>query len=476
MNHFSRFFLLFTVIILEGYIVLSTELLAIRQTLPFIGSGTDTVSIIIAAVLMPLAFGYQAGGQFKPKIHKGRYFGFRQKLLQNLLISQGILLVGLSYICLAVFFTIPLQNGLSNRLVLATLYALCFLVVPVYLMGQTVPLISNYFSKKKLSDITGKMLFFSTMGSFLGAIFSTLVLMSFAGVHYTAALNFVLLFLLVFLLDKNKRSLRVVLSFILAFSGLLLNSETIMKGFHIIKNNKYNTIALYEENGKRHLLINNVSSSMYSDKHEKYEYVKFIEQVAIQSIPPAASPKDILVIGAGGFTLGHEDHKNRYTFIDLDKDLKAVAEKHILKEKLGDNVTFYPEEARAFLRRDTKLYDIIVLDVYSGYMTIPEHLVTADFFAQIKSHVKEGGLVFANFIVAPNFGSLFSQNLDNTFRSIFPHVSRETVQKDLHLWDETPDALENVIYIYRHDTKVQGDKVYTDNKNSVFYDKPVKLP
>lgn len=60
---------LFTIIVLEGYVVLSSELLAIRQTIPFAGSGTDTISIIIAAVLMPLAFGYYAAGRFRPDPH-----------------------------------------------------------------------------------------------------------------------------------------------------------------------------------------------------------------------------------------------------------------------------------------------------------------------------------------------------------------------------------------------------------------------
>jgi len=62
MEQNRKLVLLFFIIFLEGYIVLSAELLAIRQTLPFVGSGTDTVSIIIAAVLMPLAFGSILGG------------------------------------------------------------------------------------------------------------------------------------------------------------------------------------------------------------------------------------------------------------------------------------------------------------------------------------------------------------------------------------------------------------------------------
>jgi len=63
----NKIFFLFFIIFLEGYVVLSAELIAIRLTVPFVGSGTDTVSIIIAAVLMPLAVGYYVGGQYKKR-------------------------------------------------------------------------------------------------------------------------------------------------------------------------------------------------------------------------------------------------------------------------------------------------------------------------------------------------------------------------------------------------------------------------
>jgi hypothetical protein len=124
MEQNRKLVLLFFIIFLEGYIVLSAELLAIRQTLPFVGSGTDTVSIIIAAVLMPLAFGYYAGGQ-----HRGR---IRNKLVRNLLIAGAFLTVGLSYLVLTWFFA-TLTEGLEwkNRLLLITFYALLFIITPV---------------------------------------------------------------------------------------------------------------------------------------------------------------------------------------------------------------------------------------------------------------------------------------------------------------------------------------------------------
>ncbi len=81
-------YFLFFLIFAEGYVVLATELLAVRLTIPMVGAGTDTVSIIIAGVLIPLAFGYYAGGNYRARPRtKGRGKTLRQKLLSGDLIS-----------------------------------------------------------------------------------------------------------------------------------------------------------------------------------------------------------------------------------------------------------------------------------------------------------------------------------------------------------------------------------------------------
>jgi hypothetical protein len=60
---------------------LAIELAAIRQLTPYIGNATDTVVIVIAAVLLPLAFGYEAPGRasFTP----GDEAGERRQLTQS---------------------------------------------------------------------------------------------------------------------------------------------------------------------------------------------------------------------------------------------------------------------------------------------------------------------------------------------------------------------------------------------------------
>ena len=475
-------FALFALIILEGYVVLSSELLAIRMTIPFVGSGTDTVSIIIAAVLMPLAFGYHAGGRFKPGYkntwHSGRiYISVRDKLLSNMLTSLIFLLFTLSYGFLDFFFFGLIETGFKNRLGLISLYSALFLVVPVYLLGQTIPLTCNFFSRERLAKITGRILFFSTIGSFLGAVLSTLVLMGTIGVNNTAIINFVILGLLITWFSKEWISIRLILTWALILAGIVANSNQAMRDMFIVENNQYNTIKVQEFGTDRHMFINNNASSMYNNSGGKHEYIDFIERVALDPIFNAEQPKDILVLGAGAFTLGAEDQTNIYDFVDIDESLLEIAEQRILQRPVGNNVIFHPVPARAFLMETDKKYDVIVLDAYSGGLSLPEHLATQEFFQQVKDRLKDNGKMLANMAVSPNFASKLSRNVDNTIRSVFPHVSRAAVFENYALWEGQENMIANVIYIYQHWPDAEEDKdIYTDNKNKVFLDRPARRP
>lgn len=459
--------LFFAIILIEGYVVLSSEMLAIRQTIPFIGSGTDTVSIIIAAVLMPLAFGYQAGGAFKPHRFLGFYISIRKKLIANIVIAALILLPALSYRFLYVFFPFIYDLGIEDRLLQTFVYSVLFLVAPVYLLGQTVPLISNYFAKEHLPKVTGKFLFISTIGSFLGAVFSTLVLMATIGAHHTTTLNFLLLTILVIALSKRKFSASVKMMIIIFIAAICVNSNYIMRGLKVIKNNQYAIIAVARNNGYNHLFINHNYSSKYNPKTGgKHNYIEFAERVAIHPIMTTGAPKEILVIGAGGFTFGHEDKKNRYTYIDINGDLKEVAEQRILKAPIGDNKQFIAKPARAFLSQNEQKYDVIYLDAYLGGISIPEHLVTQEFFLKVKDVLNDKGVLIANFIVSPNFNNTFTKSIDNSFRSAFRHYSRHAID-DVYLpWNEDKAAGTNIAYVYKHYADDVGGTIFVDPKDS----------
>lgn len=482
----SKLLFLFLVIFLEGYVVLSAELLTIRQIIPYTGSGTDTVSIIIAAVLMPMAVGYFAGGNFKPR----QNFRVRKKLLRNIMIATLFLLPGLSYLFIDIFFTTLNTNGLNDRLINTAIYATLFMVIPVYLLAQTIPLASHYLKKETLSYATGRMLFFSTLGSFMGAIFSTLVLMNYLGVHHTASITIICLCLLYILLSHKRRFANVMPMVIIAGLALIINSGKVMESQDIVENNQYNTIKILEmEHGATRILsLNNNFSSKHIDESllanpeediDKVsgKYVNYINQNFIAPIRENGPVKSILVIGAGGFTVGLHDAKNDYMFIDIDDSLKDISEKYFLKRELQPNKIFEAIPARAFLKKaihEEKQYDLIVIDAYQGNFSLPEHLVTKEFYEDVKKVTKDDGIVIGNYLLSPNFSDRLSLHVDNTLRQVFPNIGKQ-ILRDYNGWDDNPKATANMLYIYYK--KVEGhDGVYTDNKNQAAYDREKSLP
>lgn len=255
--------------------------------------------------------------------------------------------------------------------------------------------------------------------------------------------------------------------------ALYINSGHVMEMFKIVENNKYNTIAVYvDEDGGRHLSLNNNDSSMYDDEGNKHEYIEFIERMTINNIPDGSGKIDILVLGAGAFTYGHNDEINNYDYVDIDASLQNIAERYILKEKLKPNKVFHPVPARAFLTSAKKKYDVILLDAYFGDRTIPEHLVTKEFFDAVKAKLEPGGIVVANFIISPNFQSRFSQKIDNTLRAVFPYISRMAINEEYNLWSNDYAMTANMIYLYKDQPGANPEGLYTDNKNTIFYDKP----
>lgn len=472
--------MLFFVIFVEGYVVLASELLAIRLMIPFVGSGTETISIIISAVLLPLAIGYHFGGtSYKRSYAKTskkskRALSIRKILVRNLISAAAILVMGLSYLFLEVFFGILSAYGIKNRLAQTAIYSALFIAYPVFLLGQTVPLISNYFSRRKLSEITGRMLFFSTVGSFMGSVFSTIILMMTIGVHYTAVFTLGLLTTLVLILVRRPISFETGFAACLMGIMFMMNSGESMRMAEIVSNNAYNTASVVDiGKGKgRGFIINRSTSSMISeDPNFKFGYIKYIEDQFIEPVLSTkyARPLEILVIGAGGFTLGLRDTQNHYTFVDIDPALKEVSEKYFLKEPLTGNKQFFPMSARAYVHTADKKFDMVVIDAYTNVISIPMECITQEFLVDIKKIMKPNSVVIANVISSPSFNDRFTQRYHNTFASVFPQFTRQVID-GFNGWAQAK-RMSNVLYIAYQHPEMDEQTIYTDDHNTYSIDR-----
>jgi predicted membrane-bound spermidine synthase len=118
---------------------------------------------------------------------------------------------------------------------------------------------------------------------------------------------------------------------------------------------------------------------------------------ALYGVVRQARPRHVLMIGCGGGTLATMLcwAGVKVTLIDNDPQSFRLARNYF---KLPDAVTCVVDDGAAFLRRTRDRYDAIVLDAYAKGR-VPRHLITARFFALVKSRLARGGLLVMNVMV-----------------------------------------------------------------------------
>jgi hypothetical protein len=469
---------LYIIAFLEGYVVLAAELIAIRQLIGYVGNNSDVIAVVIAAVLLPLALGYYVGS-FGYKnlipILKGPRAPLRRRLQNNFLLASLFLTFGLSLpsIDILFYFLTSLQPG---QYLLQTLaYALIAVIIPIFLLGQTIPLLSHFFRHQSPARVSGRMLFWSTLGSLFGSIFSTIVIMAHFGVHVAVITVIFLLMAGIILLMRSQAIGRPLMALGLFLICLLINSGFVRDRMGIVYANNYNTVGVMTMNGTKTLMVNNTLASMYTPATgEPAPYIKLAEDVFLKPIRNLPPKRDILVLGAGGFTFGRTDTMHNYTYVDIDPDLKKIAEENFLGEPLTANKHFIPQSARTFLIdaiKQGKKYDLVYLDAYTNIF-LTESLITRDFFQQIRGVMKDQGYVGVNFIMTPLGRDAQSRNLMATFKSVFPETQQIPVL-NFNPWESVSDrTLMNVMLVaglaYQHLTPT----IYTDDRNSAFLDRP----
>ena len=140
-------------------------------------------------------------------------------------------------------------------------------------------------------------------------------------------------------------------------------------------------------------------SCMYISDPKKlvFNYTK----LAFSSLLLIDNPKNVLIIGLGGGTLSNMIHElypsAHIENVDIDPAVIKVARDYFNFIET-DNVTAKVQDGRIFIKRAAlkkQQFDWIILDAFNGDY-IPEHLLTKEFFEEIKSVLAEGGIVAAN--------------------------------------------------------------------------------
>ena len=462
--------ILLAITCLLGFTSMSFELIILRQLINFVGSNTIITSIVMSFILLFLSLGYYLGSviSFARTPIRIRVVHLLDALALWYLLVCAYETVGGS-------FYVMYGAGMRSSVHMVFVFSSVFLTLPSVALGfitAAVGRIIHHFN----SDYTGRFMAVDTIGSVGGSLLTTLVLMPIIGVSYTVVFLSIVTAFASLLVGCEKIWINWIKFICFVLIGCILNCRYVNPVDNaLIKDDaisRMEVASVTDEQGIKTntMYINGQVASVYSTGEDYTSaYVRFINDNLIDTMPKDRIHK-ILVLGAGGFTVGLHDTHNQYVFVDIEKNLPDVTKERFLEQPLTDNKKFEFADAYLFMLNSDEKYDLIVVDVYSAIQSIPENFVTADFFTLVKTHLADNGIMAANIITSASFDNEFSRRIDNTLRYVFKnYLSRQII----NTFNPYNSLLSNVMYLYYNRQEVDN-VIYTIDKNSALYGQQIK--
>lgn len=429
MSEFLKKNLLFITVFLTGACVLIVEVVAVRVLSPHFGNTMFTVSSVISVILAALSLGYYIGGKYADLYPRTeRFFG--------IILISGILILGfhaLSILLLPVLgMSLPLTFGpLVSSLIL--------FFTPALLLGTLSPyavkLQSVRTPEEGVGSVSGKIFFWSTLGSIIGSLAAGFVLIPNLGINNIfigvgAALSCLGAIPLV-LSGFGKKRLRIsagIIVMLLVFS-VALDLET------------YGTV-LYSDDGIYEKIIiydgvfggrptrffqqdRSSSGAMFLDSDNPTDFVYgYTEYYSLYKIF-TPDVKNALVIGGGAYSIPKALHAELpYAEVhvsEIEPSLVELARRFFGLEE-SERLINHTEDGRRFLRDSQMFYDLIFSDVYYSLFSIPSHFTTKEFFVAAKEKMSDNGVFIGNLIgdLSRQEPSLIFSEI-RTFQSVFPN-------------------------------------------------------
>lgn len=192
------------------------------------------------------------------------------------------------------------------------------------------------------------------------------------------------------------------------------------------KNSLYQYIQVVEDTVKKERYVRNqkreyAQGGIYVNAPDKLLF-EFTQMGFVSLAFLDRDPKEVLFVGLGAgampsyFTRRYPDAI--VDVAEIDPDMVFVAQKYFYFKE-NERMKVHVEDGRLFVKRTKKKYDWIILDAYQNDY-IPFHLTTLEFLKEVKSRLKDDGVVVSN--ITSQFRNKFFDSMVMTYRKAFPHL------------------------------------------------------
>ncbi len=416
-------------VFITGAAVLVIEVLAFRILSPYFGNTLFTASSVISVILAALSLGYYFGGKLADRQPSLIWF-------YGIVFLGGLSVLFLQILNLVILpvlgYNLPVTSG-------PLVSAVILFFLPAFLLGILSPFAVK-LQKAEVPDegigtASGKVFFWSTLGSIFGSLLAGFVLIPNFGINkiLTAIGLFLIAAGLLPLLKLNSFR-KLSLFFIIGIAALLVISSVLIPSQEAnlvySEDGVYERITIYDgliENRPARFLKQDRSraGAMYLDSEGlAYEYLKYYSLYELFR----SDLKEALVIGGGAYSVPKailkEGPEVNIDVAEIEPELFKIAKLYFGVPD-DPRLKNYVIDGRRFLHDVDKKYDLIFSDVYFSLYSVPTHFTTKEFFALAKGKLSEEGVFVANIIGDPSPKDPSSPSLlfaeMKTFQTIFPN-------------------------------------------------------
>jgi len=376
--------------------VLVLEILGVRLLAPYVGLTLETYTTIIGVVLGGIAAGAALGGRAADAMDPRR-------LLAALLVAGGLLALttvplvrvfgeafegagGASALALALFALLPTATVLSA-------------VTPVVVKLQLGDLRAS-------GTVVGRLSAWATAGALAGTFCTGFVFVPLLPVRVTVIALGALLVLAGLAAGIAFRAFPGGVVAAVVGGAVVLAASAAAAGTRCTTESVYYCARVVSDVGRdsgRVLVLDDLRHS-YVDlddpRHLEFAYTRWMGD-ALDAMRPPGRPLDAVFIGGGGFTLPRyiaaTRAGSRSRVLEVDGQLVALARER-LGLRTGPDLAVHVGDARVTLRDEpTASADVVVGDAF-GSRSVPWHLATAEFVADIRRVLRPDGIYMLNVI------------------------------------------------------------------------------
>lgn len=435
--------LLYVVVFVCGAVLMGLEIIGSRILAPYFGNSIFVWGSLISIFLAALTLGYYLGGMVADRWP-------RLRVMAALVAAPGVLIFVLPFLYPTINRAIA-QSGLGPRWDPLLASIILFLVPSVFL-GTVSPFAIRLAARAlaEMGTTAGRLYAVSTAGSILGTLVTAFFLIGVAGVARIVHLLGLILIVLAagMLLAGRRLPVAVALAGLAVVGGWLGGRAqgAADPGVIFETDSFYHHIKVSDDGDSRYMDFDNLrQSAMFKDDPTrlKLTYSHYMSLAFAFHTEPA----EAVVIGLGGGSLPKAYLRAfptlRIDAVEIDPEVVRAAFRYFaLKE--DERLRVHVQDGRLFFLKTDRRYDLVFLDAYNSD-TVPFHLITAEFYHQVKARLKPDGVVAVNLISAvlgPRsrlFRSVY-KTLSGVFAEVYVIPARWSP-------DEIPAGVTNVIVV-----------------------------